>query len=86
MDSQPAGPSGSKPRQRPRRFRFGLLTLLLVVTLLSIAAALLGHLLRQGADSSTSGLFVLLAAAAPMGLMILISVGQLVARTLRRHR
>ena len=72
------------PARPPRRFRFGLFSLLLVITLFSVASALLGHLLREGADSTTTALFLLLACAAPMGLMIAVSVAQYLAELLRR--
>jgi hypothetical protein len=77
-----ANRSTSPRRWRPR---FGLFSLLLATTLLAVGAAVLGHLLREGTDSSTTGLFVVLAAAAPMALMIVASVLAMLS-DLRRKR
>jgi hypothetical protein len=63
-------PSGPAPGWRPQ---FGLLTLLLVTVIFSLAFAVLGGLLRQqgAADSAT---FVLLAAAGPLALIVLVGL------------
>src|SRR5262245_10504112 len=66
------------------RLRFGLFSLLLSMTLLAVAAAVLGHLLRQGADSTSTGIFVVLAAGAPMALMIVASALAMLSERRRR--
>ena len=74
----PSAPSSIVPQTRPspRRWRprFGLLSLLLVTTVFSVGAAVLGYLLRSGADSADTAVFVILATAAPMGVMIVASL------------
>jgi hypothetical protein len=45
-----------------------------MTTVFSVGAAVLGYLLRSGADSSQTAVFVILATAAPMGLMIVASL------------
>ena len=71
--------------RRPWRPRFGLFSLLLATTLFAAGAAVLGHLLREGTDSSSTGVFVVLAAAAPMALMIAASLLAMLS-DLRRRR
>jgi hypothetical protein len=71
---------------RPGKLRFGLFSLLLATTLFAVAAAVLGHLLREGTDSKTTGMFIVLAAAAPMALMIAASVLALLSDLRRRRR
>ena len=70
MSPFPSNAGPVSPPARPWRPRFGLFSLLLATTLLAVGAALLGHLLRDGTDSASTGVFVVLAAAAPMALMI----------------
>ena len=53
------------------------------MSLLSVTAALLGNLLRGRDGGPPAGAVVLLAAAAPMGLMIAISLVRLVSRRRR---
>lgn len=66
------GPQAAAPRRwRPR---FGLLSLLLVTTLFAVGSAVLGYLLRSETDSAETALFVILATAAPMGVMIIASL------------
>ena len=48
--------------------------MLLVTTVFSVGAAVLGYLLRSGADSADTAVFVILATAAPMGVMIVASL------------
>jgi hypothetical protein len=68
------------------KLRFGLFSLLLATTLFAVAAAVLGHLLREGTDSTSTGLFVVLAAAAPVALMIAASVLAMLSDLRRRRR
>lgn len=81
----PSRTQAAPPPARPWRPRFGLFSLLLATTLMAVGAAVLGHLLREGADSSSTGVFVVLAAAAPMALMIAASVLAMLS-DLRRKR
>jgi hypothetical protein len=79
----------AEPTPPPRQpFQFSLATLLLITALLSVlAAALAGMLRRQyGGSSLPSGFFVVMAVAAPMAVMILISLLYSVVRFLRRRR
>ena len=66
------------------RLRFGLFSLLLATTLLAAAAAVLGHLIRQGVDSARTGIFVIVAAGAPMALMIVASALAMLSERRRR--
>jgi hypothetical protein len=72
------------PPTKRWRPRFGLFSLLLATTLLAVGAAVLGHLLREGTDSTSTGMFVVLAAAAPMALMIAASVLAMLSDLRRR--
>ncbi|MHB1037803.1 MAG: hypothetical protein ACYC35_26120 [Pirellulales bacterium] len=86
MTSTPP-PKNEHPRRR-RRFQFGLGALMLAVLLYSILAAALAGLIRP--DASQPGivqpLFILMAVAAPVGLMILISLWKSVQKVLRDRR
>lgn len=70
--------------RKPWRPRFGLFSLLLATTLLAVGAALLGHLVREGSGSVTTGVFVILAAAAPLALMAAASLLQFLSAPQRR--
>ena len=88
--SQPDVPEPQPPRPR-RRFQFGLGTMLLAVLPVSILSAAWAGMMGFGAENSRfpQAFFVLLAAAAPMGVMVLISVCRAVLRLLdeiRRQR
>jgi len=58
-----------------------MMGLLLILTLSSVVAAVLGGLLRQGSNRMT---FIVLSVAAPMGLMIALSLWQQIRRIGRR--
>jgi cytochrome b len=66
-------PTG-KQRQRRGRFQFGLAALMLVVMLAGVLAAVLSGILRADEEGIGGPVFVLLAVAAPMGLMIAMSL------------
>ncbi|HYW78304.1 MAG TPA: hypothetical protein VE890_01965 [Thermoguttaceae bacterium] len=81
--------SDNGPQPPPKRpFQFGLASMLLVMVLFSVlAAALAGMLHRhQGRSTMQPGFFVLMAIAAPMGLMILASLLRAVMRYINRRR
>ncbi len=73
---------------RPRRpFQFSLATLLLMMVLLSVLAAALGGLLRNPLEAAyPRSFYVAMAAAAPMGALIVISIFHAVAQRFRRDR
>ena len=73
MDSE-REPADSPPPRRP--FQFSLASLLLLMVLCSVLSAALAGMLR-GRDPGTSlppGFYVIMAAIAPMALMILLSL------------
>ena len=80
------------PRPRSKRlFQFGLAAILLAAVPVSILAAAWAGMMGLGAGNSRlpQGFFVLMAAAAPVGVMILIGVCRAVFRLLtggRRRR
>jgi len=76
----------SPPPRRP--FQFTLGTLLLVTALVSVLAAALGGLLRrrQGAFEMPPGFFVLMTIAAPVAVLIFLSLAQSLLRWLNRRR
>jgi len=78
----------AEPSPPPRRpFQFGLATLLLVTALFSILSASLAGMLRGSFDSSMPpGFFILMAAAAPVGVAILISLFHAAVSLLKRRR
>jgi hypothetical protein len=91
MDPQSPLAKSPKPgTPRGWRPRFGLLSLVLVTTVFAVGSAVLGYLLRSGADSSETAVFVILATAAPMGVMIVASLvkaaGEFKATRRGRHR
>lgn len=73
-----------QPAPRRRRFQFGLGTMLLAAVPISILSAAWAGMMGLGAENSKlpSAFYVLLAAAAPMGVMILFSVCRAVLRAL----
>jgi hypothetical protein len=80
-----------QPPRPKRRFQFGLAAMLLAAVPISILAAAWAGMMGLGAGNSRipQGFFVLMAAAAPVGLMILIGVCRAVFRLLsggRRRR
>lgn len=69
--------------ERPRKpFQFGLGTLLLLMLLCSVLSAALAGMLRdaEGRSSLPPGFFIFMAAAAPLGLMILMSLYRAIIR------
>jgi hypothetical protein len=80
-EPEPTGP------ERPR-FQFGLGTLFLVTALCSVLAAALGGMLRSRAGFSgmPPGFFELMAAAAPVGVVIVLSLLRSAMRWLNRRR
>lgn len=85
-DEQPAAPR--RPRRSPGRYQYGLGSLLLATALFSVLAAALGGMLRAewGQSPVPTRYFLLMAVATPIGVMILISVGRLGLRLLKRLR
>lgn len=77
------GDSSSEQERRPIRIQFGMRLLLILMAMVSVAAAVLGGMLRGGPDRY---IYVVLGIAAPMGVMILVSVGSQVMRYLERRR
>ncbi len=77
-------PEPSKPPRR--RLQFGLGTLLLAVVPISILSAAWAGMVGRGARNVRwpPGFFVLMAAAAPVAVMILLSVGRSLLRLLNR--
>ncbi|MFH1920418.1 MAG: hypothetical protein ABIP48_11100 [Planctomycetota bacterium] len=77
----PADPQG--PRRR-RRFQFGLGAMLLAAVPVSILSAAWAGMMGLGADNAflPQGFFVLMAAAAPVAVMILFSVCRTLVRLL----
>lgn len=80
--------SDPQPPRRRRRLQFGLGAMLLAVLPVSVLAAAWAGMMGLGADRPAlpRGFYVLMAAAAPMGLVIAISVGRSAVRLLRRAR
>ena len=80
-ENEPAEAPAPRP---PRRFQFGLAAMLLAVVPISILAAAWAGMMGLGAGNSRlpRGFFVLMAAAAPVGVMILIAVCRAVFRFL----
>ncbi len=79
--------SDAEPSRPRRPFQFGLATLLLGMGLLSVLAAALGGLLRNPMEAVyPRSFYVAMAAAAPMGVLIVISIFHAVARRFRRDR
>ena len=77
--------SGQPPTPRPpRRFQFGLRAMLLAMVPISVLAAAWAGMMGFGPDRSQTprGVFVLMAAAAPVGLLILIGVCRAALRLL----
>jgi hypothetical protein len=83
-DIAPREPQPPRPR---RRFQFGLGTMLLAALPISVLAAAWAGMMGLGARNSRlpQGFFVLMAAAAPMAVMVLISVCRAVIRQLGQH-
>ena len=77
-------PDEPEPPRPPRRFQFGLGTLLLAALPISILSAAWAGMMGLGAENAVlpQGFFVLMAAAAPVAVMILISVCRMVFRLL----
>jgi len=73
--------------QRPR-FQFGLGTLFLLTALCSVLAAALGGMLRsrRGDSGMPPGFFELMAAAAPVAVVILLSLLRSAVHWLKRRR
>ena len=80
-------PNGESPPPR-RPFQFTLGTLLLVTTLVSILAAALAGLLQRRSSSfeMPPGFFVLMTIAAPVAVLIFLSLTRALVRWLGRRR
>ncbi len=78
----------SEPPSPRRPFQFSLASLLLATVLVSVLAAALGGMLRRrsGHADMPPGFFVLMAAIAPMALMVGISLYRGLVRLIDRRR
>ena len=76
-------PSPSPPPTR--RFQFRMSTLLMVMALISVPAALFGGFFRSGADGDYKTRLVLLTLMAPVGLVVLLGCIRLLTAS-RKHR
>lgn len=81
-------PDAKTPEPPRRPFQFGLGTLFLVTALCSVLAAALGGMLHRswGISSMPPGFFVSMAAAAPLAMMVLLSLLRSVVLWLKRRR
>jgi hypothetical protein len=81
-------PDNGPPEHRPPRFQFGLAALFLLTALCSVLAATLSGLLRdeESRASMPPGFFVLMGAAAPVAIVILLSLGRSALLWLKRRR
>ncbi len=85
-------PQGSKRTGRPWLPRFGIGTLLIIMLVLAVTAAAAGYMVRSLNQPEQSGvfspylIFMIFTLAAPMVLMILLSVMRQIALWLRRRR
>lgn len=91
--SQPREPSRSRQLSQPRepsrpRFQFHLSTLLLIMGLCSVLSAAVAGMLRRSLGHSimAPGFYVIMAAAAPVAVMILFSLALAVVRFFGRRR
>jgi hypothetical protein len=84
-ETSPDEPQPPPPNPR-RRFQFGLGALLLAVVPISLLAAAWAGMMGLGAENSPlpQGFYVFMVIAAPMAVMILISVGRAVFKRLGR--
>ena len=78
--------SDSEP-DRPWRFQFRLSTLLVIMGLFSVLSAALAGMLRRSLGHSimVPGFYVIMAAAAPVAVMILFSIVLAVLKLFRRR-
>lgn len=83
IEPEPPQPQSPQPR---RPFQFSLGTLLLIMMLTSVLAAALAGLLQLGDSRLPRGFFVLMVIAAPMAVMILLSLLRSVAGLFDRSR
>lgn len=82
-------PDAKAPEPPRRPFQFGLGTLFLITALCSVLAAALGGMLRSRWDPASPmppGFFELMAAAAPVAVVILLSLLRAVVLWLKRRR
>ena len=81
-------PSHGKPQEPRRPFQFGLASMLLVMAMFSVLAAAWAGMLHRGSATASSppGFFVLMAVAAPLGLLIVLSLLRAVLRRSKRRR
>ena len=81
-------PDAQLPQPPRRPFQFGLGTLFLLTALCSVLAAALGGMLRSrwGLSLMPPGFFELMAAAAPVAVVILLSLLRSAVLWLKRHR
>ncbi|MFH1266849.1 MAG: hypothetical protein ABIK89_14060 [Planctomycetota bacterium] len=77
-------PTPADPQGPRRRFQFGLGAMLLAAVPVSILSAAWAGMMGLGADNALlpQGFFVLMAAAAPVAVMILLSVCRTLVRLL----
>jgi hypothetical protein len=78
----------SQPRRPSGRYQYSLASLLLVTALVSVLAAALGGMLRNAYGESSVPLqyFVIMMIAAPLGVMIVVSLLWLAIRLVSRRR
>ena len=77
-----------EPLPRRGRFQFSLASLFLVTFLMAVAFAALGGMLRaaRGEIDLPVGVFVIMAAAAPMAVMVGLSAGRALIQWLRQRQ
>lgn len=73
------------PKPVPRRVQFGIRTLLLIMLLVSVLAAIGGGL-AQRADGRPNVTLIIMAIAAPLGVMILLSLAETFLRLASRYQ
>ena len=73
------------PKPVPRRVQFGIRTLLLIMLLVSVLAAIGGGLARTG-DGKPNVTLIVMAIAAPLGVMILLSLIETFLRLTSRYQ
>lgn len=80
-------PEGEPPQPPRRPLQFGLGTLLLVTALFSVLAAALAGMIRgRFYTSMPPGFFELMAAAAPMAAVVVVSLFRAAVQWFRRRR
>jgi ABC-type transport system involved in multi-copper enzyme maturation permease subunit len=71
-------PDNKPPEPQPPRFQFGMAVLFLLTALCSVLAAIFSGLLRNDNDAvgMPPGFFILMGAAAPVAILILLSLAR----------